>query len=365
MTMQYRPVELTTDPHLTVTLSIAGTSGTGKTYSACLFAQGLTDDGPFAILDTENNRAAHYKGDFPKMQHYNFGPVLDGQMVGFPPERWIAQLDHLEKAGVKAVVIDSFSHAWEGIGGVLEMQDAEMDRLLSEAEARAQGRYAVDAAKFQLMSWVQPKQRYRRLIEKIIQSPMDVILCMRAKPVIQVWDKDARKNVNSRETKLRRKDIPWDVASDRDLIFEMTAAMVMEPKAPGQPVLLKCPDHFRGLFAGNARVSPKMGRAMRLWAESGGRDPGEKRLLDDARTEARKGKAEFTAWWKGRTKDERAVLESIMDELRQTAERADAASSDNPWEGEERGGAAEEARALAEAEEDQRRRDAELEGRPA
>jgi hypothetical protein len=39
------------------------------------------------------------------------------------------------------VILDSFSHAWEGVGGVLDVQAQVLDRFVSEADKRAGGRY--------------------------------------------------------------------------------------------------------------------------------------------------------------------------------------------------------------------------------
>lgn len=325
MTVSFLPVQKTEDFTLRVSASIAGGSGTGKTYSACLLADGLADGKPFAFIDTENKRALHYRRSFPNMVHFNFGPQLDGHMVGFPPERWIAQLDHIEKEGFGAVVIDSFSHAWEGIGGVLEMQADTLERLVEEKRARSNRE--VDPNTLNQLSWVEPKQRYRRLVERIVQSQAHVILCIRAKPVMQTGYGNNAKN--ARPTKLRRADIPWDIASDKDLIFEMTASMILEPERPGEPVMLKCPDHFRSVFRQGRRLSKDMGDEMRTWAEEGGEDPETKKLLDDAQDVARKGMAALDAWWKALPKEKRPIVASIGAQLRSAAEAADQVDGDD------------------------------------
>ena len=60
---------------------------------------------------------------------------------------------------------------------------------------------------------------------------------------------DPRSGRNARKTKTRRADVPWDVAGDGDLLFEMTAMMMLDPAAPGCPVhQIKCADQFRALF---------------------------------------------------------------------------------------------------------------------
>ena len=321
MSYHFAPLTPTADETLTISVSLAGGSATGKTYSAFLLAKGLADGKKIAVLDTENKRALHYKADFPDMLHFDFGPEVGGEMVGFPPERWVAAINQIEAMDVGALVIDSFSHAWEGIGGVLELQAAAVERMA--------GNDARKADRVGQLAWAEVKPRYRRLIERIVQAKMHVVFCIRAKPVMQAgFGQDAK---NARPTKIRREDIPWDIASDRDLIFEMTAAMILEPERPGQPVILKCPDHLRGLFPQGKRLSVDMGKGMRTWADEGGRDRGAKDLLDMAEAKAREGKEAFVAWWGGITKDERRIVKPKIDALQRIAEEADSVDDASPF----------------------------------
>ena len=320
--LTFPELQVTTDFRLKSATFIGGGSGTGKTFSALLLARGLAGGKKFAFLDTENGRAKHYLADFQEMQHYDFSAEVGGEMVGFPPERLIAAIDQLEKE-YSVLVVDSWSHFWEGINGVLEMADQESARMLADAEGAAQGRYAVDPAKFSQSKWIEPKRRYRRLIERVIRSKMHIIICARAKPVIQKYDRAARSKVNANPTKLRRDDLPWDIAADRDLVFEMTASMILTPERIGEPVMLKCPHQFRGIFKEGRRISEDMGKEIRAWADNGGMDKAVKDAIDAAETAAREGVEAFRAHWKALTPDERAPMRSMLASFQETAERAD------------------------------------------
>lgn len=322
---------------LPISIGLSGGSGTGKTYSALMLASGMADalagaaGAPIAFIDTENRRGLHYRDAFPQiLRHYvDFGPVNGrGEMVGYPPERWIALIDAIEASGVKAGVIDSFSHAWEGINGVLDLHAAELERLT--------GGNAEQADKKSQLAWAAIKPRYRRLINRIIRSKVNWVICTRAKPVMQ-----ARKNVdgrwieqNARKTKTRRADVPWDVAADGDLIFEMTAMAVLDPEHPGWPrYQIKVADQFKSMFRPDAPLSAAIGREMAEWSRGRGSAQIEKALMDEARDEARKGKAAFTAFWQGLDKPKRGIVWTILDECRETAEAADArpAETDDPF----------------------------------
>lgn len=207
--MKFEPITPTTDMSLSVSISIAGGSGTGKTYSAMLLADGLSGGEKFAVIDTENKRAIHYGREFPNAVHFNFGPQQGDEMVGFPPERWIAQLDYLERKGYAAVVIDSFSHAWEGIGGVLEMQAEELERMTRGDASKAK--------QMGMLAWASVKPRYRRLIERIrsvricLEKPRGILPQIRQRDaLLPLWP-------------VIIADIPTWKASGRIQIFELDA----------------------------------------------------------------------------------------------------------------------------------------------
>lgn len=338
MNMRFIPVTQITDP-LNLAIGISGASGTGKTYTSLLVARGIAEivtgrkGAPIGYIDTENRRALHYKEAFPEMQHLDFTAVDDaGNMLGFSPERWIAAIDAADAAGLPVVILDSASHSWEGVGGILDMQAEELDRLTSEAEAKANGRYAVDPAKFSEQAWIRPKARYRRLIDRIVRAKTNVIICNRAKPVRQAGFGDKAKN--ARQTKLRRDDVPWDISGDATMIFEMTVSVILDPSAPGCPVhQIKVADQFKNLLDPRRPMNEATGRAMAEWAKGQGDAREQKAILDEARDHARNGRDAMRAWWKGNP-GKADVAKAILAELQGLAEQADrdmAATSEDPF----------------------------------
>jgi hypothetical protein len=338
--IRFIPVEQITDP-LTVTLGLSGTSGTGKTYSALAVAKGLaegatgTKGAPIGYVDTENRRALHYKQAFPEMLHFDMKAVDEtGKMIGFGPERWIEVIDAAEAAKLPVLVIDSFSHAWEGVGGVLDAQAQALDRLVEAAVKRANGR-DVNPDSYNQLSWAEVKPPYRRLIDRIVRANCHMVICTRAKPVMQKGFGD--RQTNARPTKTRRSDVPWDVAGDGDLMFEMTAMMMLDPKAPGCPVhQIKCADQFKGLFDPRRPMGVDTGLAMAEWARGKGDAQAAKAAMDAARDAARKGKAAFSAWWNDPNGGApiRHHVRPIMQEIEALAGDAESAlnsNDDNPF----------------------------------
>lgn len=315
------------DRPMTVSISLSGISGTGKTYSACEIAAGLAEGvtgkagAPFAYVDTEGRRGLHYRDAFPQMldHYYDFGPLDDaGNLVGYPPERWIALFDKIEASGVTALVVDAFSHSWEGIGGVLELQALELDRLCAGDETKAE--------RMNWLAWAAIKPRHRRLIDKIIRSRVNMVLCNRAKKVIKKWDHASGAYVPL-GGKRRIADIPYDSAGDENLIYEMTAALVLDPEHPGCPrYAQKLADSFKTLFKPDQPITASTGRGLADWSLRRGSAQDEKALMDRARAEARKGRAAFVAFWQALDRPQRMVVSEILDDCRALTELADISS---------------------------------------
>lgn len=329
--IMFIPVTEIHDP-LTLSIGLSGGSGTGKTYTALLMGRGIAQEvagkpgAPIGYVDTENRRALHYKQAFPEMHHFDFQAVDDaGNVVGFPPERWIEVIDAAEAADMPVVILDSFSHAWEGVGGVLDLHATTLDRLTrgddSKRDARSQ------------LAWAEVKPRYRRLIDRIVRAKTNIIICTRAKPVMQ----DFKTKKNARPTKTRRADVPWDPAADGDLMFEMTTMVILAPVAPGCPVhQIKVADQFKGLLDPRRPMGEDTGRAMAEWAKGQGEAQAQKEFLDRARAAARGGKTAFTEFFNSdEGKARRALLRTILEDCKALAQEADAQTdsdeSDDPF----------------------------------
>ena len=105
-------------------IGLAGGTGSGKTFSAMRLAHGICGDKPFAVIDTEAGRAKHYADQF-RFDHGDLAPP-------FGPDAYADAILAADKAGYGAIVVDSMSHEWAGEGGVLEMQEHELDRMAGD-----------------------------------------------------------------------------------------------------------------------------------------------------------------------------------------------------------------------------------------
>jgi len=135
-----------------IKLALQGPSGSGKSYSGLLLAQGLTngDFTKIAIIDTENGSADLYA----HIGKYN---VLQLEKP-HSPERYIEAIDVCIKAGVDVIVIDSISHCWEFL----------LD-------------YHSSLAGNSFTNWGKITPRQKAFVDKILQSEVHIIATMRVK----------------------------------------------------------------------------------------------------------------------------------------------------------------------------------------
>ena len=99
-----------------------GPSGSGKTLSSLYLAKGITGDwGKVALIDTE-----HERGRFYADRHdLGTGEFLYAPLTPpYSPEKYIEYVRQASEAvgedGV--IIVDSFSHAWDNEGGVLDIK---------------------------------------------------------------------------------------------------------------------------------------------------------------------------------------------------------------------------------------------------
>ena len=243
-------------------IGIIGASGSGKTYSALRLGTGIVrvSGGKLFGIDTETRRMAHYADTFP-FEHVEFS-------APFNPMAYIECIRYCAEEGAGCIVIDSASHEHEGEGGVLDMHEAELDRISKRDDG------SIDWKKRKAASgtaWIKPKAERRALVNGIMQLPPEIalIFCFRAQEKLDWKTKDA-------DGKLV--DLGWQPIAGGALVYEMTARCLLQPgadgvpdwnpKIPGENKLIKRPEQFRALFEKHKSkpLSEEMGEEMARWA---------------------------------------------------------------------------------------------------
>lgn len=168
MTSTVNPFQPAVKSQIKARVALDGPTGSGKTWTALKWATVLAgpdgakrrDDGlaRIALIDTERRSASLYA------PHFTF------DVVNFAPPYEVAQLlatlDAAEAAGYSVCVLDSWSHFWEGEGGVLDEVDA--------AAKRSGGGNS-------FAGWKHGTPLQRHMVDVILGLDMHVIVTMRSK----------------------------------------------------------------------------------------------------------------------------------------------------------------------------------------
>jgi AAA domain len=210
--------------------ALTGPSNSGKTTGALEMATGLANGGRIAMLDTENRSSTLYADRF------NFDVLHI-----FPPFDALKFCEGIKAAiseGYRVAIIDSFSHAWEG---VLDYKGT--------LDSRGGNSYA---------NWGPAGKKYRAVFDAILQAPIDILVCARSK-VEYVLE------VDDRGRQCPRKVGMGPVARDG---FEFEFTVVFDLDSEHYAIASK--DRTR-LFSTTQRffITEETGRQLAKWRDSG------------------------------------------------------------------------------------------------
>ena len=188
--------------------SLCGPSGAGKTKTALIIATRLVEKlglGAVFVIDSENRSALRYAYSPRSLQGYRFKHVPMPQ-DDYSPAAYVAALDYCEGQGAGVIVIDSLSHAWNGVNGVLEQVDQVTERSRSKSSFSE--------------GWKAMTPVHNRLIQRIMSSSAHVLFTMRAKTdwVIQENEQGKRGPQKVGMAPIQREGVEYEP----DLAFELT-----------------------------------------------------------------------------------------------------------------------------------------------
>ena len=135
-------------------LALQGPSGSGKSIGALLIAFGLCGNwNKIAVIDTENHSAELYSN----LGSFNTVSIS----APFTPEKYIQAISLCENAGIEVIILDSCSHEWDGVGGILDIHS--------------------NMAGNSFTNWGKLTQRHNAFIQAMLQSPSHIIGTIRSK----------------------------------------------------------------------------------------------------------------------------------------------------------------------------------------
>ncbi|RYJ53192.1 AAA family ATPase [Flavobacterium petrolei] len=146
-----------------IKMALQAPSGAGKSYSALLLAQGLTNGNlsKVAVIDTEAGSSNLYA-------HIGSYNVLNLESP-HSPERYIEAIDLCIKSGMEVIILDSISHCWD---------------FLLDYHASLTGN--------SFTNWNKITPRQKAFVEKILQSDIHIICTMRVKQDYVLSEKNGK-----------------------------------------------------------------------------------------------------------------------------------------------------------------------------
>ena len=240
-------------------INLVGGTGSGKTYTAMRLASGIAGGKPFAVIDTENRRALHYADQF-KFDHAELREP-------FTPDSYAEAIVAADQAGYPVIVVDSGSHVWAGDGGMLDMQEAEFQRMGARETVK-------------MSSWIKPKREHKKMVSKLLQLKAHLILCLRAEEKIEMVKQDGKTIVRAKQS-MTGKD-GWIPICDKNLPFEATVSFLLLASNPGIPHPIKLQEQHKTIFPLDAQINEASGARLAEWASGSAPPPVEGGSLHDA-----------------------------------------------------------------------------------
>lgn len=219
-------------------------SGGGKTYSALLLARGFVGPtGKMVMVDTESGRGELYS-DVKEIGGYEVLSLGEP----FSPAHYIQAVDAVERSGATIGILDSGSHEWEGLGGVLDQADESREK----------------SGKDGLHNWRRPKMEHALFLQKLLRSSIPWIICLRAKY-------KTRQAKEGGKTVIIKDDALTPIQAD-DFIFEATAHGWIDlqhrfwPTKISHPALASC-------LPNGQPITLEHGRLLAQWCAAPGVSP--------------------------------------------------------------------------------------------
>jgi hypothetical protein len=217
-------------------ISLYSESGCGKTYSSLLLARGFVGpSGKIVMADSEEGRGELYADVIPG--GYDVVPMTPP----FSPQTYVAAIEEIENSGASIGIIDSGSHEWAGIGGVLDMASENEDK----------------SGRAGLHNWKVPKFEHAKFVQKLLRAKIPLIICLRAKF-------KTRQGKDERGKTVVIKDDHTEPIQADDFIFESTCHGEVMPDHSFR--LTKCshPD-LRKCFPSEGPITSHHGELLAQW----------------------------------------------------------------------------------------------------
>ena len=221
-------------------LALAAPSGAGKTLSALYIAYGITEDwSKIALIDTEHGRAKFYAN----RSDLETGEFLYQEMIApFTPKKYIDMVaEGCAAVGSDGVIIvDSFSHAWDNEGGVLDIKS----------------QIAKKYGKNEYSAWDEAGKIQNNLVNTILSTKCHTIVTLRTKMAytMQENDKGKMEPVKIGLAPVQRENTEYEF----DIVLNI---------ARNHIATVSKDTTFLGDWSGV--ITPELGKSLKEWLDNG------------------------------------------------------------------------------------------------
>ena len=228
-------------------VALCGPSGSGKTWTALTLAHALGDR--IVVVDTEHGSASKYVG-------VNGWQFKTANPSSFSPKSLTALLAEAAGDGFDVFVLDTWSHYWMGVDGMLDQAD----------------RRATNSNNFSGWKAVRPDER--EMIDALLAYPGHVIITLRVKTEWVLEENERGKKV-PRKVGLKPEqregvDYEFDLVGDMDHDNTMSVSKSRIPALTR--AVIKEPD-------------ADLGKTIRSWLEDGESVPDAREIREKAMAE--------------------------------------------------------------------------------
>lgn len=216
-------------------IALVGPSGSGKTYTGLSMACRLAER--VAVIDTERGSASKYVG----LNGWAFDTLAPDS---FSPQSLTEALAIAAGEGYGCVLVDSLSHYWMGVDGMLEQVDRKTSASRSTASFSS--------------GWKDMAPVERRMLDALVSYPGHVIATLRVKTEYVIEQNDRGKSVPRKVglKPIQREGLEYefDVIGDLDLDNTLTVSKTRIPMLHGAVIL---------------KPGPELGETIRDWLADG------------------------------------------------------------------------------------------------
>lgn len=221
-------------------LALTGVSGAGKTLSALYIAYGITGDwSKIALIDTEHERARFYadRSDLGtgKFLYAPFEPPYSPMRY----KEFVLQ-GALAVGSDGVVIIDSFTHAWNNTGGILDIKE----------------QISKQSGKNSYTAWFEAGKEQNDLVNSILAVDCHTIVTMRSKMdyAMQENEKGKMQPVKMGLAPIQREDTEYEF----DIVLDIARNHIAT--ASKDTTFL---DKFGQV------ITPDLGRQLKEWLDNG------------------------------------------------------------------------------------------------